>query len=85
MSDPRAKAERSKAKDLRQGITEQRPVSASKAKKKPWTVRALFAPAWLGGRDVVIGRYAKQADAEKAAEAARKKSFYTSITIEEQQ
>lgn len=83
MSNPRAKAERSKAKDIRQGITEQRPVTASKQKKKPWVVRAMWETRFLPWRDVVIGRYAKLSDAEKAAEATRKKSYYTNVRIEE--
>lgn len=84
MSNARAKAERSKAKDIRQGITEQRPVSSKSQKKKPWVVRADWAPKWLSRREVVIGRYAKFGDAEKAAEAARKKSYYTNVRIEEE-
>lgn len=83
MSNPRAKAERSKAKDIRQGITEQRPVSSKSQKKKPWVVRA----NWTGvfsHREVAIGRYAKFGDAEKAAEATRKKSYYTNVRIEEE-
>lgn len=84
MSDPRAKAERSKAKDIRQGITEQRPVTANKQKKKPWVVRADWETRWFAGRELVIGRYAKLSDAEKAAEATRKKSYYTNVRIEEE-
>jgi len=84
MSNPRAKAERSKAKDLRQGIVEQRPVSSKSAKKKPWVVRADWVLRWTCERGIVIGRYAKHSDAEKAAEATRKKSYYTNVRIEEE-
>lgn len=83
MSNPRAKAERSKAKDIRQGITEQRAVSSKSPKKKPWVVRAEWVLRWLGNHEVVIGRYAKLSDAEKAAEATRKKRHYTNVRIEE--
>lgn len=83
MSDPRAKAERSKAKDIRQGITEQRPVSSKSQKKKPWVVRANWAGVFHW-RETLIGRYAKLSDAEKAADAALKKSYYTNVRIEEE-
>lgn len=83
MSNPRAKAERSKAKDLRQGITEQRPVTASKRKKKAYTLRVTMV--WFNKQlaRYTVGNYATLRDAEKAAEAARKKSYYTEIIIEE--
>lgn len=84
MSNPRAKAERSKAKDIRQGITEQRPVSSKSQKKKRWVVRADWETRILPWREIVIGRYAKLGDAEKAAEATRKKSYYTNVRIEEE-
>lgn len=84
MSNPRAKAERSKAKDIRQGVTEQRPVSSKSQKKKPWVVRADWVLQWRDDFEVVIGRYAKLSDAEKAAEATRKKSYYTNVRIEEE-
>lgn len=83
MSNPRAKAERSKAKDIRQGIAEQRPVSSKSQKKKQWLVRACWVLKWLDDQEVVIGRYAKLSDAEKAAEATRKKAYYTNVRIEE--
>lgn len=55
MSDPRAKAERSAAKDARQGIVEQRGVipKAKRAQKdKPWRV---MYPGW--GRNDAWARY----------------------------
>jgi hypothetical protein len=84
MSDPRAKAERSRAKDLRQGIVDQRPVSSKSSKKKPWVVRADWTVPWPRDRETVIGRYAKLSDAEKAAESTRRKSYYTNVRIEEE-
>lgn len=55
MSDPVAKAERSKAKDLRQGITEQRERSARKKKPKDKPFRVmwkshLFREAWCAAK-----------------------------------
>ena len=82
MSDPRTKAERSHAKDIRQGVVEQRPVTANKKKKKKWIVRADWKIAILHGRETVVGRYATLDAATKAA-AAAEKSFYTNVRIEE--
>ncbi len=81
MSDPRTKAERSHAKDIRQGIVDQRPVTANKKKKKKWIVRADWKIA-VWRRETVIGRYATLDAATKAA-AAAEKSFYTNVRIEE--
>ncbi len=86
MSDPRAKAERSRAKDLRQGVVEQRPVSSSKAKKKPWVLVGEWAFLRLrpASKECVLGRFATKRDAEKALEAALKKPYYINLRIEEQ-
>lgn len=82
MSDPRTKAERSHAKDIRQGIVDQRPVSSNKKKKKKWIVRAEWKIAVWNRRETVVGRYASLDAATKAA-AAAEKSFYTNVRIEE--
>lgn len=47
MSDPRTKEERSKAKDIRQGITEQRPVSNNSKKKKKYAVKGKWTITFL--------------------------------------
>ena len=83
MSDPRAKAERSKAKDIRQGVIEQRPVSSGKAKKKPWVLLGNWVLLRLR-QDCVLGRYATKRHAEQALEAALKKPYYSNLRIEEQ-
>lgn len=81
MSDPRTKSERSKAKDIRQGIVDQRPVSSSKKKKPMWIVRGEWA-IWMD-REITIGKYPKLADAEKALASASKKKWYKNLRIEE--
>lgn len=83
MSDPLTKAERSKEKDIRQGIVEQRPVSSDKQKKKAYTLRATMP--WFNNQlaRVALGHYATLRDAEKAKEAALKKPYYTEVEIEE--
>lgn len=84
MSNKRAKAERSKAKDIRQGLVEQRPVSSHEQKKKKWIVKGKWIIGFLSNeRPVVIGRYAKESDALKALAAAQKKSYFTDLVIEE--
>lgn len=89
MSNARAKAERSHAKDLRQGVVEQRPVSSGdkKKKKKQWAVRVdyggIFSKMWGREGGTVIGKYASRAAAEQAAKSAERHSFYTNVRIEE--
>ena len=67
MSNPRAKAEHSKAKDIRQGIEEQTPVSSKKAKKKMYAIicdMVFMQKVWKAG--YTYGKYEKLKDAENA-------------------
>lgn len=86
MSNPRAKAERSAAKDVRQGITEQRPVS-SKTKNRKYRYEVLcdlfFLNARMNHKDYRLGKFAKLSDAEKCAESAKRKRFYQNVRIKE--
>lgn len=79
MSNARVKAERSKAKDIRQGIEEQRPVS-SKSRKgaKPYRLVGDFY-VW---HDYTFGRYKTRAHAEQALATNSKKSMYNNLRIE---
>lgn len=93
MSDAQAKAERSKAKDIRQGITEQKPLKG-KAKKKKHTHRivgefaskslfnASFNPEWLQGTQT-IGKYSSLQAAQTALAALSKQGIYTNLRTEE--
>lgn len=85
MSDPRAKAERSAAKDIRQGITEQRPVSSNSKKKYKYEVLCdlIFLYSAINQKDYRIGKFAKLSDAEKCKTAAEKKSYYQNVRIVE--
>lgn len=83
MSNPRAKAERSKAKDIRQGIVEQRPVSTNSKKKYNYEVLCdfCFTNAAFNHKDYRLGKFHKLSDAEKCKEAAEKKKYYTNVRI----
>lgn len=79
MSDARTKAERSLAKDKRQGVVEQKPVHAKDKKhKKPYTI---LGTIWHWN-DYSIGHYLTLKDAEKALENFQKKSLYSNLRIE---
>lgn len=82
MSDPRTKAERSLAKDIRQGVIDQRAGLGARAKKKKYAIRGVWS-MW-GDRPVVVGRYASLKDAQKALEVASKKGYYSNLRIEEE-
>jgi hypothetical protein len=86
MSNPRAKAERSAAKDIRQGITEQRPVSVNSKKRLRYKLVGDIEfeySAMFNRKDYCIGKYEKLSDAEKALKANQKKSYYKNLRIEE--
>jgi hypothetical protein len=79
MSNARVKADSSAAKDARQGIVEQRPVSGSKSHKgkKPYQVRGTF---WWW-KDYSLGNFATLADAEKCVAAHLKRKNYNDLRI----
>lgn len=83
MSDPRTKEERSKAKDIRQGITEQRPVIPHEKKKKKYAVKGKWTITFFKNPDTIIGKYATLKDAEKALKSAQKVKWYKDLHIEE--
>lgn len=79
MSDARTKAERSLAKDKRQGVVDQKPVHAKDKKhKKPY---AVVGSIWMW-KDFAIGHYFTLKDAEKALENYQKKALYSNLRIE---
>lgn len=79
MSNPRAKAERSKAKDIRQGIEEQRPVGGKSRKgAKPYK---LVGSMWLW-ENAIFGRYKTLIQAEQALASYQKKRHYSNLRIE---
>lgn len=66
MSNPVTKAERSKAKDIRQGVTAQRERPNKKKKKEPRPFKVM-APAWRFSKDKkpwCIHRSATRVEAE---------------------
>ena len=73
MSNPRAKAERSLAKDIRQGVVEQRPLkpkARSSKGGKPWKLE------WtVFGRAFVSGSYKTQEQAEEAKARQERKGL----------
>ncbi len=81
MSNPRAKAERSKAKDIRQGIEEQTPVSSKKQKKKKYAIICdmMFMRSII--KNTVYGKYERLKDAENAFKVLP--LYCTNATIEE--
>lgn len=83
MSNPRAKSERSKAKDIRQGITEQRPVGSNQKKKYNYEVLCdlCFMNVRLNHKDYRLGKFHKLSDAEKCKKAAEQKRYYTNVRI----
>lgn len=85
MSNKRAKAERSAAKDIRQGITEQRPVSVNSKKKPQYEVICdiVFMHSMFNRKDYRLGKFHKLSDAEKCAKAASKKGYYINVRIVE--
>ena len=87
MSNPRAKQERSKAKDTRQGIVEQKPVSSSLKKKSKYKITAQYHQGCLLYKTekdrFSIGKYTTLAGAEQALKSLSKYSFYTELRIEE--
>lgn len=68
MSDPRSKAEQSRAKDIRQGIREQRERIPAKRKKieKPFRVMMKWT-FWKSG-EWCVGRFATRDEAERHIE-----------------
>lgn len=66
MSNPRAKAERSKAKDIRQGIEEQTPVSSKKQKKKKYAIICDMTFLGTVRKEQTYGKYERLKDAENA-------------------
>lgn len=81
MSNPRAKAERSAAKDIRQGITEQRPVSVNSKKKPQYEVICDLYFMSMIREGCRLGKFHKLVDAEKCAKAASKKGYYVNVRI----
>lgn len=82
MSNPRAKAERSKAKDIRQGIEDQKPVSSKKAKKKMYAIicdMVFMQKLWQ--TNYTYGKYEKLKDAENAFRVLP--AYCINATIEE--
>lgn len=79
MSNARVKAERSKAKDIRQGIEEQRPVHAKSRKgAKPYRLVGDFY-VW---QNYVFGKYKTLAQAEQALATHSRRSNYANLRIE---
>lgn len=79
MSNPWTKAERSLAKDIRQGVVEQRPALSkgkSRGGSKPYSVTGKFFD-----REFSLGRYATLDDAMKAVSARLRKSPYHGIRL----
>ena len=84
MSDPKTKAERSKAKDVRQGIVEQRPVSSNKKKKLKYKIICELHLFRAITPDFCYGKYATLTDAENALKTIDKKfRYYVNPRIEE--
>lgn len=83
MSNQRSKAERSKAKDIRQGIVEQKPVSSNSHKKANYEVLCdfQFMCSAFNRKDYRLGKFHKLSDAEKCKEAAEKKKYYINVRI----
>lgn len=81
MSNPITKAERSRAKDIRQGIEEQSPVSSKKQKKKKYAI--IYDMTFLGcvRKGLTYGKYERLKDAENAFKVLP--LYYTNATIEE--
>mgnify|MGYP000095921433 CR=1 FL=1 len=79
MSDPRTKAERSKAKDIRQGVVEQRSVG-SKGSRKMAKVFRLTGSIWHWN-DRVIGKYTTLMSARKAYFSAKSKGLYRNLKL----
>jgi hypothetical protein len=79
MSDSKFKAERSAAKNARQGVVEQRPTHGSKSHKgkKPYELRGTFW--WF--KDFSIGKYATLEDAEKSLATHLKRKSYNDLRI----
>jgi hypothetical protein len=72
------KSEAAAAKDARQGIVEQRPVSSKSHKgKKPYELRGKFF--WL--KDWSIGKFATLEDAEKSLAIHQKRKNYSDLRI----
>ena len=86
MSNPRAKAERSKAKDIRQGIKEQRPVNSGNKKKKH-THKLIGDYGVPSGIfycvDYCFGKYCNIRQAEEAFKSFSKKNYVNNLRIEE--
>jgi hypothetical protein len=88
MSDAQAKAERSKAKDIRQGVTEQKPLKGKSKKKHTHRIVGEYASKfflnfdWLHGNQT-IGKYSSLKAAQTALAALSKQSIYTNLRIEE--
>lgn len=72
MSDPRAKAERSKAKDIRQGVIEQKPHSPKIKHKpgdlKPWQVLYLGRYFTHGSKPWAWAKFRTRLEAERYIE-----------------
>ena len=85
MSDARVKAERSKAKDIRQGILEQKPVSSNSKKKPKYAVYAdlVFTHCTLNRKNYCVGKYATMKAAEQAYQHALKVKYYSNVRIQE--
>lgn len=85
MSNPRAKTERSKAKDIRQGVVEQQPLKPPSKKKDRYEVLCdlVFMNTRMNHKDYRIGKFAKLSDAEKCVKASEKKKYYQNVRIKE--
>lgn len=78
MSNARVKAERSKVKDIRQGIEEQRPVqSKSRKGAKPYRLVGDFY-VW---QNYVFGKYKTLAQAEQALITLQRRSNHSNMRI----
>ena len=78
MSQPQAKERRSRVKDLRQGVVEQKSIKAkSRGGNKPWKIEGEFM-----GRVVLMGRYKTENQAKMAfSNFERKRSFWHTLAI----
>lgn len=87
MSNAQAKAERSKAKDIRQGIIDQ-PSVKSKSRKRfthritaEWSIDTILS-ALDNGR-FTYGKYTSLTAAQQALKSMAKYKFYTNVMLEE--
>ena len=89
MSDPLVKAERSKAKDIRQGVIEQRPCGTKSKREKPIVIERRFHPNCIFPFSMksrewrTWGRYRTHAEAVKVISGLERKYSYFEFRIKQ--